>query len=107
MEADDPYIRYSGFLNMLEYVGSPLYSVSPQDYIDILRSLDIRVRCELVEYSEFFEKYKDSTASKVSGTINDTYLKSQGVQEGEKSYGLVVDLAVNYINENYAKEAFN
>lgn len=107
LESDDPYIRYSGFLNMLEYVGSPLYSVSPQDYIDILRSLDIRVRCELVEYSEFFEKYRDSTASKVSGTINDTYLKSQGVQEGEKSYGLVVDLAVNYINENYAKEAFN
>lgn len=105
LESNDPYIRYSGYLNMLEYVNGPLYSVSPQDYFDVLRSLDIRVRCELVEYSEFFDKYRESTASKVSGTINDTYLKSQGIEEGEKSYGLVVDLAVNYILENFEKEA--
>ncbi len=107
LESSDPYIQYSGYLNMLEYVNSPLYSVSPQDYFDVLRSLDIRVRCELIEYSEFFDKYRESTASKVSGTINDTYLKSQGIDEGEKSYGLVVDLAVNYILENLDKEAID
>ncbi len=101
MESNDPYIRYSGYLNMFEYVGGPLYSASQSDYFEILRSLDIRVKCELSEYSVFFDKYRDSTASKVSGTINDTYLKSQGVEEGEKSYGLVVDLAVNYILENF------
>ncbi len=101
MESNDPYIRYSGYLNMFEYVSSPLYSASSNLYYEALHSLDIRVKCELAEYGEFFNQYRDSTASKVSGTINDTYLKSQGVEEGEKSYGLVVDLAVNYILDNF------
>ena len=104
-ESNDPYIRYSGYLNMYEYVTNALYLASREDYYSSFYSLDIKVRCEMAKYSEFFEQYKDSTASKVSGTLNDNYLKSQGIVEGEKSYGLVVDLAVNYINKNFAEEA--
>lgn len=95
--SDDPYIKYSGKLSMLEYVMNALYTADPTLYTKIFYSLDIRVRCEMVAYSEFFDKYRDSTASEISGAINDTYLKSQGQSEGEKSYGLVVDLAVAYI----------
>ncbi len=104
-ESEDPYIRYSGFLNIFEYITNSLYNLSKEDYYELFYSLDIRVRCEMAEYGEFFEKYRDSTASKVSGTINDNYLKSQGIEEGEKSYGMVVDLAASYILENSAKEA--
>ncbi len=106
-ESEDPYIRYSGFLNMFEYITNSLYSLSQEDYYDLFYSLDIRVRCEMAEYGKFFEKYRDSTASKVSGTLNDNYLKSQGIEEGEKSYGMVVDLAASYILENTPKEAFD
>ena len=104
-ESDDSYIRYSGFLNMFEYITNSLYALSPKDYYDLFYSLDIKVRCEMAEYGNFFEKYRDSTASKVSGTINDNYLKSQGIEEGEKSYGMVVDLAASYILENAQKGA--
>lgn len=106
-ESEDPYIRYSGFLNMFEYITNSLYSLSQEDYYDLFYSLDIRVRCEMAEYGKFFKKYRDSTASKVSGTLNDNYLKSQGIEEGEKSYGMVVDLAASYILENTPKEAFD
>ena len=103
-ESEDAYIRYSGFLNMFEYITNSLYALSPKDYYDLFYSLDIKVRCEMAEYGKFFEKYRDSTASKVSGTINDNYLKSQGIEDGEKSYGMVVDLAASYILENTPKE---
>ena len=98
ISSDDPYIRYSGYLNMYEYVASAYYSADPDGYYELLSIMDARVRCELISYSEFFDKYRESIASDVSGVINDTYLKLQGT-EGTKSYGLVVDLAVAYLKE--------
>ncbi len=95
--SDDAYIRYSGKLSMLEYITDALYTADPELYSEIFYSLDIKVRCELAAYSEFFKAYRNSTASEISGAVNDVYLKSQGQSEGEKSYGLVVDLAVAYI----------
>ncbi len=97
LSSDDPYINYSGRLNMLEYIMNALYISEPELYFDIFYKLDIRVRCELAAYSSFFDTYRDSNASEISGAINDTYLKSQGQTEGKRSYALVVDLAVSYI----------
>lgn len=99
MESDDVYIRYSGVLGMLEYTLSPLYSASADYYREVYLSLNENVRGELRAYSEFFNKYRDSTASKVNNAVNDTYLKAQGT-EGTKSYGMVVDLAVAYYLQN-------
>jgi hypothetical protein len=82
---------------MLEYLLDAIYTASPQKYMELFYSLDIKVRCDMVAYSNFFDTYRDSTASEISSAINDTYLKSQGQAEGERSYGLVVDLAVAYI----------
>ena len=45
--------------------------------------------------NDFFEKYENSTAGKVSNAVNNTHLIINGT-EGTKSYGLVVDLAVAY-----------
>lgn len=96
MESDDPYIRYSGYISVYEYVASALYSADRDRYFDVYYSMDTRVRYELISYSEFFDKYRKSIVSDVSGAINDTYLKLQGT-EGSRSYGRVVDLAVAYI----------
>lgn len=101
--SDDPYIQYSGKLTMLEYLTNVLAGIDTDLYRDVFYSLDIRVRCELLSYSDFFEKYRNSTASEISGAVNDIYLKANGQKDGEKSYGLVVDSAVAHIlskNEN-------
>ncbi len=95
IDSEDPYIRYSGYLNLFEYVSSALYSASPDLYSSAIATIDPQVRIEMRAYSAFFEKYRDSTASKVSETVNNTSLILQGT-EGTKSYGMVVDLAVAY-----------
>ncbi|MBQ4575358.1 MAG: DUF3810 domain-containing protein [Clostridia bacterium] len=94
--SDDAYIRYSGYQNLFEYVTSALYSANPDNYYEVISETDLRIRYEMASYSEFFDKYRDSTVSEVSGAINDTYLKAQGQKAGSKSYGRVVDLAVAY-----------
>lgn len=101
--SDDPYMQYSGYLNMYEYLASPLYSASKDLYTQAVRSLDTRVRYDLSCYSDFFDKYRDNAAATVSDTVNDTYLKVQGTEEGSKSYGMVVDLAVAYHRPEFAE----
>lgn len=100
ISSDDPYIRYSGYLSMYEYVASALYSANSDLYYEARAELDLAVRYEQWAYSQFFDRYRDSVAGEVSGTVNDTYLKLQGT-EGTRSYGLVVDLAVAYDKKIY------
>ena len=95
--SDDPYIRYCGYANLLEYLTSALYEADPECYREqILPFYSDGLRAEYMAYSAMFEPYRDSTASEVSGAVNDAYLKAQGQTAGTKSYGLVVDLAVAY-----------
>ncbi|MBO5648378.1 MAG: DUF3810 domain-containing protein [Clostridia bacterium] len=96
VKSDDPYTRYSGYINMVEYLSGPLYSADREAWQEIWNSLDVRIRYEMQAYDAFFEKYRDNVAADVSGAVNDAYLKGQGQQDGTRSYGLVVDLAVAY-----------
>ena len=99
MASDDPYIQYSGYLNMFEYVGAALSGASSERYQAIFAELDRQVLYEEISYSEFYAKYRHSKVSHVSNAVNDTYLKLQGTP-GAQSYGMVVDLAVAYYKQN-------
>lgn len=101
--SEDSYIRYSAYLNLFEYVSSALYSASPELYYNAIAQIDGQVRSEMRAYSRFFDKYRDSTASKVSETVNNTSLIIQGT-EGTKSYGMVVDLAVAFYRSDKAPD---
>ncbi|MBO7273385.1 MAG: DUF3810 domain-containing protein [Clostridia bacterium] len=96
MESDDAYIRYSGALNLYEYVISSLYSANKQLYKDNYAKLPKTIVNERIAYSEFFEKYRENTVANISEATNNAYLQSQGAVQGTRSYGMVVDLAVAY-----------
>lgn len=102
-ESDDAYMQYSGYLNMFEYLVSALNKVSSKEASELYSALDRRVYHELVSYSDFFDKYNDSAASEVAGTVNDVYLQSQGTP-GTQSYGMVVDLAVEHYKATNEKD---
>lgn len=103
INSDDTFMQYAGYLNMYEYLASPLYSASPKLYSEALRKLDLKVKYDLRCYSEFFDKYRDNVVADVSDAVNDTYLKVVGT-EGTKSYGMVVDLAVAYYRPLFEAE---
>ncbi len=94
--SDDLFMQYCGYLNMYEYLASPLYMSSPELYQKAVGSLSMKVRYDLQCYSEFFDKYRDNVVAEVSDAVNNTYLVLQGTMEGTRSYGMVVDLAVAY-----------
>lgn len=94
--SDDAYIRYSGYINMYEYILNALYEADVSTYTEVVRACDINVWNEIRAFNKFFEKYQENTASDITGALNNTYLKSQGQLAGTKSYGMAVDLAVAY-----------
>ena len=93
--SDDPYIRYCGYLNLYEYVASALWQADRDLYYMAVAKFNSEVIAEMTAYDRFYDQYRHSTVSQVSGSINNSYLQSQGTP-GTKSYGMVVDLAVAY-----------
>ena len=99
INSDDAYLRYCGYLNLCEYVLNALYRADPDLYKETFDQLDTRAIYEIIAYSEFFDKYRESVAADISGAINDAYLQANNTQ-GTASYGLVVDLAVAYFKSS-------
>ncbi len=99
LESDDPYIRYSGYMNLYEYVLSALYKADSKAYSALINETKPALIGEIVAYNEFFDKYRENVVADVSGSINNNYLQSQGQSAGERSYGMVVDLAVAYYRD--------
>lgn len=99
LESEDPYIRYSGCMNMLEYVMSAMNKADRDRYSEFVSTVDLRIRGEMTAFSEFFDRYRRSIASDVTNAINDTYIKATGDEHGSASYGMVVDLACAFYSE--------
>lgn len=93
--SDSDYIRYCAYLNIYDYLSNALYSADKDLYQSAWNALPQKAKGELYAYSDFFDKYRNSTASQVSENLNNAYLESQGT-EGTKSYGMVVDLTVSF-----------
>lgn len=95
--SDDPYLRYAGYMNLLQYVSNALYETDPQAYRAVWQTYSDTVVSELRAYNAAFKQYSGSFASDIAGSINNAYLEGMGT-EGSVSYDLVVHLAVRYLN---------
>ena len=95
IRADSPYVRYSGFINMFEYVLSSLGRTSVEKKREILNDIPDKMRGEMIAQSKFYQENKSELLGKISELVNDNYLKAQGT-EGVVSYGLVTELCVAY-----------
>ncbi len=98
IRATDPYVRYSGYMNMLEYIASALGKTDYERLQTAYSDMHPGIISELKAYSEFYKQHKNEILSKISSFVNDNYLKAQGT-EGVISYGMVTRLCVEY----YAK----
>lgn len=99
INSDDSYLQYAGYLSMYEYFLDSMYKYDKEMYYHMLKNADTRVLGELYAYSLFFDEYRDSKASDVADTVNDTYIKAMGDSKGVDSYGLVVELFSAYIKK--------
>ena len=99
IESDDAYIRYSGYLGMLEYFLSAAYTTDREGYPDLFATISDVAVSDIRAAIAVTNAHKDSLIGKINDRLNDRYLKFNGT-EGVVSYGYVVRLTVGYYRNN-------
>ena len=102
----DVAFQYSGYFMAFRYCYNALVSVGTTTALTaadgIRAGINDRLIKDLTDYSEFFAENIDDGAAGLATTVNDTYLKTSGDEEGVSSYSQVSDLLVSwYIQEVY------
>jgi len=95
IRSDNIYVRYSGYMNMAEYVLSAIGRTDREALSAIYSEMDMRILGEMRAYSAFYKEHRIELLEKLSDFFNDTYLKANGT-EGTVSYSNVVKLTVRY-----------
>jgi hypothetical protein len=93
VRSPDADFRYSGALNAGLYA---LHALSQSDAERARRASAMwspAVRRDLAALTEWNERYR-GPAETAARVVNDAYLKAQGVDEGVRSYGRMVDLLI-------------
>ena len=96
--------QYSAYFMAYKYCYNALVAVGGTEAKDAAARIKAGeselLRYDLVSYSQFFSVKRNDTATKVADTVNDTYIKTSGDEQGVLSYGQVSDYLVSwYIQE--------
>ena len=89
----DVEFQYSAALEALTYTLGALSRADPETHRVLLDELAPGVRRDRNAQRAFWKRY-ETPVKKLASRVNDTYLKSQGQEEGVGSYGKMVDLLV-------------
>ena len=102
ISSDDPFYRYSGYLSVLSYVEKEYKSASGKQEFDCLsiaqavRADDIFLTEEAWEKVEEKAVVETAVVKAASNQFTETTLVMNGVSDGMKSYGRVVQLLLEY-----------
>jgi hypothetical protein len=95
---DDDF-KYSGVMLALIYSMNAMARKDINSYRELAANYSEGVRRDLINDSEFWDKYRGKV-EEVSNKVNNTYLKSNGQQDGVESYGRMVDLLLAEYRKN-------
>lgn len=105
IRSDDPYYRYAGYLTALTYVRNKIFDYASDDKkAEFDGQISDKVWADIDANREYWDSVKEKedtvfdtqTVSKLSSDFVDSNLKLNGVEDGSKSYGRMVDLMLNY-----------
>lgn len=99
MKSDSAAFRYSGSVNALISVLNSCYAnLSRERYSELVSKLNNQTKADLNFQSAYWEQF-ESKVGKITSSMNDAYIKLNGDSEGEKRYGMVTDLLLDYFDD--------
>ena len=100
---EDKQFQYSAYYMAFRYCYSALYSAGTSETAAAAARIDLEIndylRYDLTQYDKFFTKHRDDTLSNIADSVNDTYIKVSGDENGTASYGQVSIYLVNWYLE--------
>lgn len=101
----DPKIQYAGafmaYLYCYNALASNTTSTAQKCAADVRKGMDPLFAQDMADYNAFLIGSQKEEAVEIADTVNDTYLKSSGEEEGIASYGTVCDLLVSWHIQEY------
>ena len=98
-QSNNVSLQYSANYKALKYLLRAIYPSDSLYVKDKLEHYTAEMKADRATEKRHYEKY-ESQADKVFTFMNDQYLKSNNQSEGIASYGVFVDLLVNYKRRN-------
>ena len=95
--SQDPAYRYAGWLEGYVYLSNALYRADPERCLAVRETLPEEVRADLRADSAYWAQFR-GPVSQASETVYDVFLKTNGDENGVRSYGMVTDLLVTYFD---------
>lgn len=97
--SDNVDLKYSAVMHALVNCGNKLYEKDAETYFAIREQYYTPgMYRDLDDYRQYIDKYEKETAQKVNDSMNDAYLKHNGLEDGIESYGRMVDLILAYFD---------
>jgi len=90
--SSEPYFRYSGAANALQYALRALAGVDIGAHRALQQTIAPEVQADFAEIAAYWAPYSRQKAAQVGARINDAYLETVGSDQGAASYGRIVDL---------------
>lgn len=99
MESERADFRYSGSLLAFNYAFNALYDEDKELARKIALLCEKGMLRDIEFEDEYWDQYRHTVVSEVSGEIYDQYLQSNGQESGAKSYGEMIDLLLAYYRD--------
>lgn len=94
---EDIYFKYAGYRMAVRYAIFEIYKRDKELYKEVLKTINIGIRKDLQESSDFWNSYKNPFEPLIKKGYN-AYLKANNQTKGIQSYNYVVDLLISYYN---------
>jgi len=98
VEEGDSFFQYSGYYSALIYVTNAILREDLELYQQIRNEFSEHLNA-VFQYDRAYWSNYQTVAADIGEMNNERFLKATGQPEGTKSYGLVVDLIVAYVQD--------
>ncbi|MDR1346853.1 MAG: DUF3810 domain-containing protein [Prevotellaceae bacterium] len=92
---DDEQLRYSAYISTIGYVLNNYYKIFPDDYGNLLESIDSKIIEDIRTMSKRWTEAKNKTLSNAHKAVYDAYLKTNNITSGIENYSEVVNLLIS------------
>jgi len=91
IHSNNLFIRYVGHLNYWRYLASTYKALDPTEYQEFRDKLPVVIQSDLNSINENLTQFPDIFPG-LQDLVYDTFLKSQGIEDGINNYGQVIPL---------------
>ncbi|MBR5367873.1 MAG: DUF3810 domain-containing protein [Lachnospiraceae bacterium] len=91
-QSDDEELVYSGYIFAFSMAYNKLYGLSRESCAEVVPYVSAGMAADMDANTEYWDQFKDGALYEAGSTMNNTYLKLNGQEDGTKSYGRMLDL---------------